>query len=409
MNNNSVKTKISGYGYDGEGVCRVEGKVTFVPFVIEGEEVEISLDRETSSFFKGKLLKVISASTLRQTPPCPYFSKCGGCVYQHTTYLNELEIKQKLLASQLAKCGYTGEIHLTPSEQRFGYRNKIKLFADKSVGLKKRNSNEIIDIEQCPLVSEKINIAISIVKKFLLQQKLTNLIKEIVLREDCGQVLVNFYKKTNKSIDYSPLFNSFGENIGLFETFKGKTAHIGGLKQIENEEFGLKCSFKPTSFHQVNKFVMPKLYKRAIELVKGDRILNCYSGAGVLSGILAKKFKNVVGIELGDSEHEDAQKFKKANNLDNLLNLHGDCGKLLKSIDKFDTILIDPPKAGADKNVCLSLNESGSERIIYISCDSATMVRDVSRMPNYKITYAHLFDMFACTGEYESLIVLEKS
>lgn len=410
MKNKRVTSLVTGYGYDGEGVCRVEGKVTFLPFVIEGEEVEFYLEQETSSFCKGKLSKVISPSPLRQTAPCPYFGRCGGCSYQHMSYENEIKIKKSLFVSHLKKVGYDGSIQVFPSSQRYGYRNKIKLFVqDEKIGLKYRGGDKVIDIEACRLVTSKINDAIVSVKNFIKGNKLFDIFNEIVIREEKEQVLVNFYKKVDKKVDFQGLFLLLGRKSGIFETYKGFTIHVLGIEEIEIEESGLKCSFKPTSFHQVNNYIMPALYERVLKESQGDNVLNCYSGAGVLSGILLTKSKRVIGIELGASEHEDAEKFKERNNLKGLLNMHGDCAEVLGRIhEKFDCVVVDPPKAGMDKKVCQAINNFEANKLIYVSCDSATMVRDVTRLSNFKVTKAFLFDMFACTGEYEALIVMEK-
>lgn len=410
MKNKKYSSVVTGYGYDGEGVCKVEGKVTFLPFVIEGENVEFYIEKETSSFCKGKLSKIISESPLREVPPCPYFGICGGCVYQHTNYQNELEIKKNLLAGHLKKANFQEKIEVFPSTQRYGYRNKIRLFVkNEKIGLKIRGSDKVIDVEKCLLVSDRMNDAISKIRTFITGQNLFDVFEEIVIREENSSLLVNFYKTTNITVNYQGLFLLLGKKTGIFETFNQFTRHVLGLEYLQTTEHGLACEFSPTSFHQVNGFVMPLLYEKVLDLVKGANVLNMYSGAGTLSGILLSKSKRVIGIELGDSEHQDAENFKMRNNLKGLLNMHGDCAEVLGRInEKFDTVVVDPPKAGMDKKVCERLNMIGAKRIVYISCDSATMSRDVTRLTNYKISQAYLLDMFACTGEYEALILLEK-
>lgn len=400
---------VSGYGYDGEGVCRTGGKVVFIPFVLKGEEVEFSLDKETSSFCRGRLVNVLSPSPLRITPKCPYFGMCGGCAYQHMKYENELLIKGELLSAQLKKAGYEGEIEVCEGD-RFYYRNKIKLFVQEGeIGLKSPKSNLVIDIQKCLLVSENINKTIDFVRKFVAKYDLYECFSEIVIREENNNVLINFYRKNQKKCDYSPLFNQLNGNYGIFESVKGRTRHIYGIKNLRTIEWGLKCEFSPTTFHQVNKVIMNKLYAKVLEYISGGRTLNLYSGGGVLSGILLKKCLSVVGVELGESEHKNAQTFKLVNNLQGLENIHGDCAKVLKEMrEGFDCIVVDPPKAGMDKSVCDEINNNGAERIIYVSCDSGTLSRDITRLTNYKVVKAHLFDMFACTGEYETLVLLQK-
>ena len=151
-----MECDIFDYGYDGEGVGKIDDKICFVPFSLKGEKVEVAKIKETSSFVKAKIQKVITKSDLRDVPPCPYFEKCGGCAYQHTSYQNELEIKKELLSRQLKKIGYNGVIEVISGEE-YGYRNKVKLFCQSGkIGFKERQTNSVCDIEKCLLAKNEI-------------------------------------------------------------------------------------------------------------------------------------------------------------------------------------------------------------------------------------------------------------
>ncbi|MBE7074136.1 MAG: 23S rRNA (uracil(1939)-C(5))-methyltransferase RlmD [Clostridiales bacterium] len=403
------KVEITGYGYDGEGIGRLHGKVVFVPYTLQGEKVRVKVNKENSSFIKGELVKVDSESELRQKPPCPYYMKCGGCRYQHTTYENELAIKKALLAGQLAKVGFAGNVEVISANEYF-YRNKIRLFVgDKGLALKQSNSNTLCYITHCMIAEKEISDAIDKINTFIISGIHQKDYSEVVIRKEEDNLLVNFIKKSKTEINYQGLFLILGKNFGIFETIKGNTIHQIGLTSLQCDEFGLKCSFSPTSFHQVNDEIGKKLYAELINNLVGKNILNCYSGAGVLSGIIAKQNKRVVGIELGKSEHYDAEVLKGQNSLFYLTNIMGDCKEVVPKLnEKFDTLVVDPPRAGVDEKVIECINTLVLKRLIYISCNSATLVRDLGRLKNFKIIKAILFDMFARTGEYETLVVLDK-
>lgn len=411
MENKQFNEVVSGYGYDGEGVCRVKGKVVFVPYTLRGEKILGEIEDDRSSFCRGRLVEVKEKCKDRQLAPCPYFGECGGCAYQHTNYQNELEIKKELLISQLKKVGYNGQVEVISSPKEYGYRNKIRLFiGEEGLSLKKRASGDLCKVDSCLLVSEEMNNAISIIDSFIMAGKLNRVYKEVVLRQEGDKIVVNFILAVKKSkVNYQGLFLRLGSNCGIFETFNGVCEHKIGLKALECEEFGLKCSFTPKTFHQVNRFLTEKLYKKAIESLVGDVIVNCYSGAGVLSGAVAVNGKRVIGIELGESEHNDAQELKERNSLFYLTNFKGDCAVVLPKLNQqVDSIIVDPPRSGIDKRVVEALNSFKFKRLVYISCNSATLVRDLGRLKGFKIISISLFDMFARTGEYEVVAVLEK-
>lgn len=404
------KAKVEDYGYDGEGVARGDGKVVFLPFALIGEEVEFESGDEKSSFIRGKVTKICKQNPNRIEPPCQYFGKCGGCSLQHACYDHELEIKKQLLKAQLRKTKFQGEIEVFASPKEFEYRNKIRLFVGRDgLSLKERASSKLVPINKCLLVKDKINTAIENINIFIKTQNLYKQYREVVIREEGDKVLINFVLTRPSKVNYQGLYLIIGNCCGIFETLNKKTVHKIGLKSLESVELGVKATFSVNSFHQVNPFLMEQLYKKVIENVEGKTVVNCYSGAGVLSGVLAKSCQNVVGIELGKSEHEDSEHLKSENRLNNLINICGDCGQVLaKNHFNADTIVVDPPRAGMSVDVCEAIDRLNAKRLIYVSCDSATMVRDLTRMKNYQLKKAFLFDMFAKTGEYESLCVLDR-
>ena len=402
--------EIADYGYDGEGVGRIGGKVVFVPFTLKNEKVKVRLADNKSSFSHAVLVEVLTESPLRIEPFCPFFGKCGGCTYQHTLYQNEVEIKKQLLKNQLAKVGYSGEILVNPSPREYGYRNKIRLFVgEKGLALKRRRSDKLCYVDECKISKERINQAIESINTFIEAGQHQKDYSEVVIRQEGDNLLVNFFKRNKTNINYQGLYLMLGADYGIFETYKKQTEHKIGKKDLSCVEFGLNCKFSPLSFHQVNDEVGHNLYQMVIDNIEGKNVLNCYSGAGVLSGILAKQNRRVVGVELGRSEHQDAEILKDINNLFYLSNINGDCADVFPKLEeKFETIVIDPPRGGVSEKVIKAINEFEFKRLIYISCNSATLVRDLGRLQKLKFKKVALFDMFARTGEYECLVVLDK-
>lgn len=405
-----IKLKISDYGYSGEGVGKFEGRTCFVPYTILGEELEAQTLKESSKFLKCQPLKITKPSPSRAKPPCPYFSICGGCDFQHVSYEDELKIKLMLAERQLKKAGFGGEITLHKSPEQYFYRNKIKLFCSGDrLALYRAASNKLVPIDRCLLAEEPINDAISKIQTFLSAKKLGDKIYNVYIRHQGDQTLVNFVFKRKVNVDFGGLQLMLGAKAGIFQTFpKSSPQHVMGIEKLCTNEFGLDCEFDVNAFHQINNSVGEELYKTVAQLVQGDCI-NAYSGAGVLGAILSKDGRRVFGIEIGQAEHESAERLKMRNNLKNLYNIKGDCAQ---NIEKFisqqlGTIIVDPPRAGLNESVAKVINNSCVKNLVYISCDIATLVRDIARLGNYKIKQVHLFDMFSRTSSMEILTLLQ--
>ena len=401
-----IKTKIIDYGYDGEGVGKTDGKIYFVNGAMVGEEVEVECYQENSKFGRARLVNIINQSNLRQSAPCPYYGECGGCRYQHTSYQNELAIKKILFSRQLKKLGYQKESSVIPSPIQYHYRNKIKLFIKGGhIGLKKRKSNDLIEIQQCLICKEQINEAIPKINLFIKQN--SECFSHVIISYigDRGNIVL--YKTCSKTIDYQNLISSLAEKFNICEVYKSQTS-IVYKKAVRKETLAIKYHIHANSFHQVNEQVMLELYNKVLGLVTGEKILNCYSGGGLLSALLCQSGKMVTAIELGQKEHKEAEQLKSLNDFKFMQNIQGDCGKILDQLDdNFDTIIVDPPRAGMDDLMVKNLKNKDFKRLIYISCDSATLIRDIQRL-KLKIGDVYMFDMFPRTGEYECLVILDK-
>lgn len=403
-------TTIFDYGFDGEGVGKIDGKICFVPYSIKDENIDVKIIKENANFTRGEIITIHNPSNLRIKPLCPYFGKCGGCAYQHMPYQEELTIKKELFSRQLKKVNYTGQIDIIASSNHYYYRNKIRLFVKNGkLGLKKRGSNDIVEIKSCQICKEEIGDAISKVDLFLSGKKIYHLFDSIEIEYFNNQGIIIFYKNRICDVDYQGLILNLLNDFNIYESYKKQIKTIFENNNISFTSLGIKVQLSPFSFHQVNDEVAKELYNRVISNINGEFVLNCYSGGGLLSGMICKSGKKVIAIELGKHEHEEAERLKYHNALKGLTNIRGDCGKELKNLNlDFDTIIVDPPRGGLDNLVATNLNDRRLERLIYISCDSAPLIRDLLKLTNYKINRVYLLDMFARTGEYECLVILDK-
>ncbi len=395
--------KIDDFGYDGEGVGRQKGKVCFVPYTIVGEEVEFDVQKETASFIKGTLNNVIKASPERQVAPCPYFTRCGGCDFQHIGYQNELKLKKELFLRQLKKVNCNCEVKVVEAKNTYCYRNKIKLFpCEKGLGLKQAGSDKVIHIEKCLLIDDKMNFALEKLNSFVKNNHLQAKLNNVYIRKFEKQYCVYFVFNQELEFDFSGLDLVLGD-FKIFYSNKNKL-YSYSQKPINCITFGLQVEYDVRAFKQINDEICDKLYHEVLSLCSGKKVLNAYSGAGILSAMLAKSAMSVTGVELGTAEHESAQKLKEKNGIKNLININDDCKNV--NFNGFDYIIVDPPRGGLDSEVCSAINSSGVKQIIYISCNRASLVRDLQRLTNFEVSAVTIFDMFPRTSNFEILTKL---
>lgn len=405
------RTKIEEIGFGGEGVCHNNGKVCFVNHVLPGEEVLIEKYQEKGKYDLGKVKNIFEKDKDRIEPKCKYFGDCGGCDFQFVTYARELAIKKEIAYKQLKKLGYDTKFNIVASEDDFSYRNKIRLFPGESkLGLKKEKSNTVVEISRCEISKELINKNLDVLNEFVYSQNLNKKLNYIEIRCIANQLLINLFLKATTKYSVSSLQNKFIGEFGLYETINGVEKHIFGIKSITMKQNNLVFNISSNSFIQVNEKVAEKLYNKIISFVKGGIIVNCYSGAGLLSAMLCLNgARKVYGIELGSNEHKDAENLKNVNEIYNLINIKGDCAtELPKVVKEAEFIIVDPPRKGCDEKVCQVLNDSTVSSIVYISCNHATFARDISRLTNYKIDYLELYDMFPRTCNFEIFAILKK-
>ncbi len=438
--NDEIVLKIERLGANGEGVAHFEGIVVFVPFALPGEEVLAHVICDKGSFCIAKILKVLSASKERVIAPCPYFGKCGGCDLQHINYEKQLKFKTEQVCSTLKKYADIDALvnETEGSKNQFYYRNKFAFpVTEKNgeivVGMFRKNSHDVIAIDECLLQSALAKKVVDAFKKYMIENKIsafneitkTGTVKHIVFRESNGKFILTVVVTDKKFNNFSPLvekLKSIKTEFGLFKNintlgnnviFGEKDEHIFGLKELEITEFGISYNVNNRSFMQVNDEIKLKIYEKILhEINAGEIVIDAYSGAGLLSGIIAKKASRVYGLEIVKEATENANFLKNQNNLNNLTNLNGDCAvllpKLAKQIGGDYCVVLDPPRKGVDKKVADAVLDSKPNKVIYLSCNPATLARDLKLLvPCYEIKLIQPYDMFPQTANVETLVSLK--
>ena len=416
-----MNIKIENFGMNGEGVGKIDGKVYLVDFLLPEETAEIVVTEHHENYCKAKYVDLLEPSKNRVTPPCPYFYECGGCALQHAGYSTQLEFKTELVKNTIRKIAGI-DINASPcvgSNLQYGYRNKISFnFKNGKFGFFRPNSHELVEIESCMLAKENLNKVLNLFKNYVSQNQIdcSNL-KHLVVREIQNQILVGVVASENLDLtEFLEMLKSNFERVGLYlilntrrdsVVLSGKTIHVGGIKEIEIENFGLKYFVDLLGFHQTNEYIQNNIYERVLDLVEPSEIVvNGFSGVGLLSGVLAIKANKVYGIEINKNSHFSAEKLKKLNKIDNLTNICGDFNKEIKKINKFDTLILDPSKKGCGEQVLRDLH---ADKIIYISCNPIALSKDLRTLQkSYIIKETIPFDMFPNTNQVETLVYLVK-
>ena len=420
-----IELEIISNGMNGEGIAKKDGKVYFVEGAISGENVIAEIIKENKNFLNAKTTNVLNESEFRVIPKCEYFGKCGGCDLQHINYAKQLQIKTDNVKNLFFKHKIECEIlDCVPSNCCFNYRNKLTMyFNGNSLCFFKKNSRQLVEINNCLLVDDNFNNLINKLNQFFKINREFNVsifkgvsirqIKEIFILNFILKKKINFnklenYLKLNK-INYSLYYCI--NNDTILPSFP--TYFVGGIKNVYLNEFEINYPIYPLSFLQVNNYIKNIIYQKIHEQIKQyNNVLDAYSGAGLLSAILAKNNKKVYAVEINESASVACKILCKENKIENVEAICGDCDKvipkLIKEVD-FDCVILDPARAGVSKNILLSLCDAHIRKIVYLSCNPATLTRDIEILVGfgYKVEMVQPFDMFPQTANVETLVELK--
>lgn len=440
--NDEIEVTIERFGDNGEGIAVVDGKVLFVPFAVPGEVALVHIINDKHSFLIGKITQIIKGNNAKIVPKCPFFYKCGGCDLQHLPYKTQLELKKNIVRNALKKyADIDFEVSdVIPSSKEFRYRNKFAFPVQDDngkikIGMYRKNSHDVIEIDDCLLQSENTKLILKLFREYMLENKISaysekthkGIIKHIVVREHEGKFILTVVVNDKKFNNFQPLieklktqFSIFGiiKNVNLLQNnviFGSFDEKIYGIDNLQFCDFDVEYEINNRSFLQVNDDIKNKIYQRVLDsLDEQNNIIDAYSGAGLLSSILAKKYKCVYGVEIESVATQNADNLKNKNNLYNLTNINGDCAKVIPELAKQlkgdFAIVVDPPRKGLDGAVTESFLTALPKQIIYISCNPATLARDLKKLvTKYDIEFVQPYDMFPQTANVETVVGLRKN
>lgn len=386
-----IIVKIEKLDHFGRGIAKVNNMPIFVENSLIDEEVEILITKEKKNYMEGVVIDYIKKSPLRVKSNCPYYDKCGGCDLLHLSYIEQLKYKENKVKEIIKKFSGLECVNNIVSSKQFNYRNKITLQVKNGIGYFQKKSNDIINIDNCLLVDNKINEIINKLKKIDVSD-----VKKIVIRVTNLESMVVFYGKINSNIDLD------------VDTIIINDKVIKGNGYIREEINDFKFIISPTSFFQVNNIGMINIYNKVLEYVDGGNVLDLYCGTGTIGIYVSKKANKVLGIELNKEAIKDALINKKLNNINNIDFISGDVGTILSENNfKADIIIVDPPRAGLDNKSIDNIIKIRPRKIIYVSCDPVTLARDLNILKEkYDVIEITPFDMFGNTYHVECVCLL---
>jgi 23S rRNA (uracil1939-C5)-methyltransferase len=438
--------------YGGDGLARLpdaaipdaaqgppaRGKAVFVPFTLAGEAIEAAITEEKAGFARAHLERVVEASPYRIAPQCPYFQQCGGCHYQHTTYEQQLAIKTQILEETLrrqAKLELSAPIQVHSAEP-WRYRNRSRFQVRSNpefvAGFFRVASHEIQPVEHCPISSPLINRALAALWELGRAGKVPQAAREIEFFANAddsrlmaelildGSVAADKRITTGEALtdrlrDKLPVLTS----AYVFPTAAARTAKapnpeppdwaLGGgeFRYAIGAEAVLRVS--GGSFFQVNRFLIDKLVELVAAGRSGELALDLYAGVGLFTCTLARSFRHTIAVESSLSSAADL----KYNALPNTKVIRTTVEEFLAGKRRHGTptlIVVDPPRSGLGDRVARALAQSDAHRITYVSCDPATLARDLVslRTGGYRVEQVHLVDLFPQTFHIETVVHLTR-
>lgn len=394
------KILIESMNHTGDGIGKIDNKVIFIKKAIPGDIIEPKDIVEHKNYLTANIKNIVKKSDKRIEAPCPYYSECGGCQIMSMNYQNQLIYKKEKVKNIFQKYA---NLDINPNiiaSEEFYYRNKITLQVQNgTLGLLKSQSNELVEIDNCLLVTKNINKIIKNLKRNL---NLMN-INKIIIKDIANKIMIIFKGSINKDKVISLLKDQVN-SIYLNDNC------IYGQKTLVENLDKYQFHISNNSFFQVNHHQTLNLYNKVLDYLgkKEKNVLDLYCGTGTI-GIYISKFCNqIMGIEINESAIKDANSNKKLNNIKNISFQCGDVSKIITSKMKYDTIIVDPPRNGLSKTTRKILKEIKSNKIIYISCNPITLTRDINALKEkYELKDITLVDMFPNTYHVECICILE--
>ena len=436
---------IDGYSSEGLGIARVNGAVVFVPHAVRGEEIDLRITKVMKTSCAGEIVKIHNPSPERMEPECPYAGKCGGCAYRHLTYPEELWAKRQRVQDALTRIGglepTVEEILGAKNPEHYRNKSQYPVGADGSIGFFQARTHKVVPIRRCLIQTEAADRTAQAVGEWMRRYKISaydettgkGLVRHVCVRvnrkgESLCCVVVNGNKVPREPELAAYVTAAVPHTVGVLlnsNTRRGnvvlgdKYRTLFGRNYLMDTLCGLEFKLSMPSFYQVNRDQAEVLYGKALEfagLTGNETVLDLYCGIGTITLCLAKAAKRVIGAEIVPPAIRDAKENALRNHIENAEFFCGDAADIAAKLEsdglRPDVVTVDPPRKGLAPEVIASVAAMGPEKVVYVSCDPATLGRDVKifREFGYEAKRAAAVDMFPGTAHVETVcqLVLRK-
>ena len=447
--NKYYTTEITGISSDGTGVGAINGFTVFVPQTATGDLVRICIDKVFSRYAVGRLEKIIAPSVTRQEPSCPVFRECGGCSLRHIKYPAQLDAKRVIIESAFHRIGRLSDIRCdgmlgTDIPER--YRNKciFQIGTDTAgeliYGFYADKSHTIIPVADCLNGANENAVLCRALTDHMKENNIPayddktgkGIVKRLFIRKSAstGEIMAAVSINADSLPKTERLIGRFKDSVGGVKSIYininkdkrnsglgAKNILIYGSPEISDTLCGVTFGISPQSFYQINPYMTEKLYNRALEyadISKSDTVLDVYCGIGTISLAAAKRAERVTGIEIVKQAAADAEKNARRNGISNAEffadSAENAVPKLIESGMEPDVVILDPPRKGSDEATLSAIVTAAPKRIVYVSCNPATLARDAKYLAanGYSPVRYTGVDMFPHTSHVETVVLLSK-
>lgn len=446
--NQTYTMSITDIGTNGEGIGRIDGYTVFVEGALPEEVIKVLIVKTKKHFSYGKLLEILEPSPHRVTPACPVAAKCGGCQLQHLSYEGQLAFKTKKVKDHLERIGGFSGIsvgYAKGMEEPWRYRNKAQFpvggkTGEPEIGFYAKRSHRIIDTPVCMLQNKINDQIVKIIRAFLTEYEIPlydetihrGLVRHILTRigRRTGEIMVCLIVNGRKLPHCDILVERLREiegmtsivlNVNTAQTnvILGTEVHVLWGKETIRDYIGdVQFEISPLSFYQVNPLQTQVLYQTALdfaELEGNETVLDLYCGIGTISLFFAQKAKHVFGVEIVPEAIADAKRNAALNGMNNADFAVGAAEDVIPRLYEekgitADVVVVDPPRKGCDSVLLDTIAAISPKKVVYVSCDSATLARDLAYLcpKGYTIEKVQVVDMFPHTVHVETVVLLSK-
>jgi 23S rRNA (uracil1939-C5)-methyltransferase len=438
---------VEGYTHEGDGVAHIDGRVVFIKGALSGEQCEIKILKDGKNIVYARLEKLLAPSPSRIAPQCPNFGKCGGCDFLHMDYAEELRLKLRRVEDALRRIGglnvkVTG---IVGADSIVNYRNKAIYAVGKSegraiTGFFRERSHDIVPTEKCLIQTDVSDRASAAVRRWMdrycvpayNEELRSGVVRHVFCRYAFAVkkalVTVVSYEKTlpHPEALVGEIRRRCPETAGVVlnvNRTRGNTVLTGEFLTLWGDDFivdelnGLKFKLSPRSFYQINSAQAEKLYGKALEyaaLTGSETVLDLYCGTGTITLIMAGRVKYAVGAEIVEAAISDAWENAAMNGIENVDFIYADAGDAARELKTKgvlpDVVVVDPPRKGLSPTVIDTVSDLSPARVVYVSCDPATLARDLKifETKGYKAVEATAFDMFPRCAHVECVVLMSR-